>query len=51
VATPVVALAPLVVAIVLLVAAAFGVTHQRVQLVPLALAIALLAPIAWLWPP
>jgi hypothetical protein len=49
--SPVAALAPLVVAIVILVAAAFGVAHQRVQLVPLALAIALLSPIAWLWPP
>ena len=36
-----------VVAIVLLVGAAFGVTHGRVQLVPLAPAPALPA---WLWP-
>lgn len=41
----------LVAALVLLVAAAFGVAHQRVQLVPLALALATLAALARLWPP
>jgi len=41
----------LLVAIVLLALAAFGVAHQRVQLVPLALAIALLAYLLRLWPP
>jgi hypothetical protein len=35
----------------LLVAAAFGVVHHRVQLVPLALALALLAHMLRLWPP
>jgi hypothetical protein len=44
-------LALLLVALVLLVLAAFGVAHQRVQLVPLALAIALLAYLLRLWPP
>lgn len=41
----------LLVALVLLGAAAFGVVHQRVQLVPLALALVLLAHILRLWPP
>jgi hypothetical protein len=44
-------LALLLVALVLLLLAAFGVAHQRVQLVPLALAIALLAFVLRLWPP
>lgn len=41
----------LVAAFVLLLAAAFGVAHQRVQLVPLALALAVLAQLLRLWPP
>ncbi|HXD06915.1 MAG TPA: hypothetical protein VN680_12750 [Burkholderiaceae bacterium] len=44
-------LALLLVAFGLLVAAAFGVAHQRVQLVPLALALVLLAHLLRLWPP
>ena len=38
-------------ALVLLLGAAFGVNHQRVQLVPLALALALAAVLLRLWPP
>ena len=45
------AAALLLIALVLLVLAAFGVVHQRVQLVPLALAFALLAYLLRLWPP
>jgi hypothetical protein len=45
------ALVLLIVALVLLFAAAFGVTHSKVQLVPLALALALLAHVLRLWPP
>ena len=41
----------LLVAFGLLVAAAFGVVHHRVQLVPLALAIVLLVYMLRLWPP
>ena len=41
----------LLVALVLLFLAAFGVAHQRVQLLPLGLAIALLAYLLRLWPP
>lgn len=44
-------LALLLLAFVLLVAAAFGVTHRAVQLVPLALALALLAYLLRVWPP
>jgi hypothetical protein len=49
---PALVLVLLMAAIALLLAAAFGVTHQRVQLVPLALALALMVPLAArLWPP
>ena len=41
----------LLVAFALLVAASFGVVHQRVQFVPLALALVLLAHLLRLWPP
>jgi len=44
-------LALLLVALGLLVAAAFGVVNSRVQLVPLALALVLLAHLLRLWPP
>jgi hypothetical protein len=40
----------LVVAFVLLLAAAFGVTHSKVQLVPLALALATLSLLLRWWP-
>lgn len=46
-----VALVLLLVALLLLVAAAFGVVNSKVQLVPLALALALLAHVLRLWPP
>jgi hypothetical protein len=45
------ALVLFIVALVLLFAAAFGVVHSKVQLVPLALALALLAHVLRLWPP
>jgi hypothetical protein len=41
----------LLVAFGLLVAASVGVVHQRVQLVPLALALVLLVHMLRLWPP
>ena len=41
----------LAVAIALLLAAAFGVAHSRVQLVPLGLALAFGAELLRLWPP
>jgi len=41
----------LLAALLLLLAAAGGVVHQRVQLVPLALALGVLAYILRLWPP
>jgi hypothetical protein len=41
----------LLLALVLLGAASFGVTHQRVQLVPLAGALVLLTYLLRLWPP
>jgi hypothetical protein len=45
------ALVLFVAALVLLILAAFGVAHPRVQLVPLALALALLAYLLRLFPP
>ena len=41
----------LVFALVLLILAAVGVVHQRVQFVPLALALVLLAALIGRWPP
>jgi len=44
-------LVALIVALVLLLLAAFGVAHQRVQFVPLALALVVFAELLRLWPP